>query len=110
LGEDRKAIAHNFSIDESVLKSWLHCLTYVRNICAHHSRLWNRRFVIKVARKHPKDANTDIYFYTAFLIIRDLIEKIAPNTAWALRFATLIKQHPKIPIGKMGFPEDWKLI
>jgi hypothetical protein len=44
------------------------------------------------------------------LIIRDLIEKIAPNTAWALRFATLIKQHPKIPIGKMGFPEDWKLI
>ncbi|MDE6380839.1 MAG: Abi family protein, partial [Muribaculaceae bacterium] len=24
------------------MESWLHAIVYVRNICAHHSRLWNR--------------------------------------------------------------------
>ena len=28
-------------------KSWLHNLVYVRNICAHHARLWNRSLGIK---------------------------------------------------------------
>jgi abortive infection bacteriophage resistance protein len=109
-GPDRKTVASNFLVDESVLKSWLHCITYVRNICAHHARLWNRRFVIKVARKHPNDTNLDTYFYTAYLIIRDLIEKVAPNTAWAPKFAVWLKQHPKVPIEKMGFPAGWNLI
>jgi hypothetical protein len=63
-----------------------------------------------VGRKHPKDASADTYFYTAFWIIRDLIEKIAPNTAWALKFGTLLKQHPKVPVAKMGFPKDWTVI
>ncbi|WP_438590204.1 Abi family protein [Duncaniella muris] len=26
--------------------SWLHTINYVRNICAHHARLWNRDFNI----------------------------------------------------------------
>ncbi|WP_349293799.1 Abi family protein [Marinobacter sp. M3C] len=30
-----------------LLQSWLHTLTIVRNICAHHARLWNRELGIK---------------------------------------------------------------
>nr|WP_245153128.1 Abi family protein [Xanthomonas oryzae] len=30
-----------------MLKSWLHALTSIRNICAHHSRLWNRELGIR---------------------------------------------------------------
>src|SRR5690606_17605266 len=29
------------------LRSWLHALTYLRNVCAHHKRLWNRQFAIR---------------------------------------------------------------
>jgi len=29
-----------------ILKNWLHALSSLRNTCAHHSRLWNRRFTI----------------------------------------------------------------
>jgi abortive infection bacteriophage resistance protein len=110
LKQERKAIAAHFLIDESVLKDWLHTITYVRNLCAHHSRLWNRRFVIKLARKHSKDTSSGEQFYSAFLVIRDLVEKIAPNTTWALNFAALLKQHPKVPVLRMGFPSGWTLI
>ena len=41
LRTDRSAIAKPYGLDESVLVSLAHHLTYVRNICAHHGRLWN---------------------------------------------------------------------
>lgn len=45
--EDKKAIAQHFNFHYKRLGDWLHTLTYVRNICAHHSRLWNRELAIK---------------------------------------------------------------
>ncbi|MFV5492438.1 Abi family protein [Acinetobacter sp. ASP199] len=45
--EDKKEIAQHFSIHHEKLAEWLHILTYVRNICAHHGRLWNRELAIK---------------------------------------------------------------
>jgi abortive infection bacteriophage resistance protein len=48
----RKRIARTLRVDESVLTSWLRALSYTRNLCAHHMRLWNRKFTLrpKVAR------------------------------------------------------------
>ena len=39
----RTAIASVYGLDQRVFESWLHHLTLIRNACAHHSRLWNRR-------------------------------------------------------------------
>ena len=44
----RKAVADYFGIKDVVLVSWLHTLAYVRNICAHHARLWNKDLRISV--------------------------------------------------------------
>jgi abortive infection bacteriophage resistance protein len=38
----KKQIAQNLGIHAEVLESWLKTLNDVRNICAHHSRLWNK--------------------------------------------------------------------
>jgi abortive infection bacteriophage resistance protein len=48
----RKAVAGYFGVKEPVLTTWLHTLVYVRNICAHHSRIWNKELRIPV--KLPK--------------------------------------------------------
>lgn len=40
--QDRLQIARDFGLDEAVLVSWLDQFVQVRNICAHHGRLWNR--------------------------------------------------------------------
>ena len=53
LRDDQIAIAREVGFHSSVLASWLHTFTYVRNICAHHSRIWNRE--LSIAIKVPKD-------------------------------------------------------
>ncbi len=44
---DRKAIARRLNLVAPLLESWLHTLTTIRNICAHHARLWNRELGIR---------------------------------------------------------------
>ncbi|HCH26351.1 MULTISPECIES: Abi family protein [Psychrobacter] len=44
---EKKHIARYFNLHYKKLENWLHVLTYIRNICAHHSRLWNRALAIK---------------------------------------------------------------
>lgn len=42
LRKDKTDLSNAFGIkDDLVFCSWLHTLSYIRNICAHHSRLWN---------------------------------------------------------------------
>ena len=47
---DRKLISRTFGLSPQNLESWLHVLTYIRNLCAHHSRLWNRHFTLRPAQ------------------------------------------------------------
>ena len=43
---DQDAIASKYGISNGrILASWLRSLNYLRNVCAHHSRLWNRNIV-----------------------------------------------------------------
>lgn len=40
---DRQAIAERYGVPrEELLTSWMRSINHVRNICAHHCRLWNR--------------------------------------------------------------------
>ena len=58
---DRKQIARCFAVPQLVLASWLHTLTFIRNICAHHARLWNRELAVppRWARSLPEpDGNS----------------------------------------------------
>ena len=47
-----KKIASYFGVTETVLISWLHMLVYVRNVSAHHARLWNKK--LRIAAKMPQ--------------------------------------------------------
>jgi len=43
----QRKISSVMGVDHNVLKSWIHVITYLRNICAHHGRFWNRALTIK---------------------------------------------------------------
>jgi len=45
--ELKRKVADIIGVDDKILGGWLHSIVYVRNICAHHSRLWNRTLVIR---------------------------------------------------------------
>ncbi|SDK36301.1 Abi-like protein [Actinopolyspora mzabensis] len=56
---DRDEIAGDLGVVDSTgagngsaLANWLQVINYLRNVCAHHSRLWNRNMDVQIASKH----------------------------------------------------------
>lgn len=113
---DRKAIARPYGIDESVLRSFLHHLTNVRNICAHHGRLWNRQFTFTMklpqspaSLKSALNSNAPRRLYNTLVLITRFMELIAPGTEWKRHVVELIDGYPQASPAAMGFPEDWRV-
>lgn len=99
-----------------ILEQVLHALTPVRNVCAHHGRLWNRRFAMSLpqikrikGRLVPPDApHCQAHYLFNFLVVLDLLMvAVSPGSSWTRRVTALVETldggpHP------MGFPGDWR--
>lgn len=114
-GKDRVAIAEPYQLDEQILASANHHLAYVRNVCAHHSRLWNREMTIGM--KLPKrphvlagslNPQSPKRLYNTLVLLAYLMGQISPGSDWRKHLATLIQEHPDVPLKSMGFPPDWR--
>ena len=112
---DRQAIVRIYRLDEKVLTSFFHHLSVVRNLCAHHSRLWNRRFVFTLTiPRHPKGLSP--YFnqrqprnlYNTLVLIRYLLAIISPDSQWENRLISLFEEHHAAKPSAMGFPDNWR--
>jgi abortive infection bacteriophage resistance protein len=115
LRSDRQAIAQAFGFDEVVLCAFAHHLATVRNLCAHHSRVWNRKFTIKM--KLPTRSATvaawfnpaqDRKIYNTLLMLALLLERIFPDSSWPTRLTQLIATMPPGTDQAMGFPAGWQ--
>lgn len=112
----RTDIAVSFNIDERLLKSWMKALGAVRNICAHHGRLFNRRLGLQPSLPYK---NTHPDWHSPFSINKDKIVSVitllkymlhyaAPTSSWSKRFIKLMDDYPEIPHWWMGFPDNWR--
>lgn len=113
----KREIAQAYGVKAGVFESWLLTLNYVRNICAHHSRLWNRILAATptIPREkhnpefHPTPPIRPDRVYSVLCILRFLLLDIAPQSKWQERLIRLVEEkHPGIPLNWMGFPENWK--
>lgn len=106
----QKEIAAPFGVHSTVFRQWLQSLSYLRNLCAHHSRLWNRTFSVppKIAKKHKGIIPAPDRFYAFAVVLFDLLKSINCGTEWALRLDSLIARFPEIDPVAMGFPANWK--
>lgn len=115
LRKDRRMIAKPFALDEKALCSFAHHISNVRNICAHHGRLWNKRFTVTMAvPKYPaklpvamRGANGR-QLHNTLVMLDYLLSVIAPDTEWRARLVALIDGCPLADPGNMGFPEGWR--
>ena len=114
--EIRNSLAGNLGVSARVLKSWLVAINTVRNICAHHGRLWNRgigtRPIIPVASKYPDwhepfKVRSDNMF-GMLTILSYLLERIAPDTSWRERLFHLLETLSEEELHRMGFAYGWK--
>lgn len=113
--QDKQAIAKSFGSNEHVFESWLTNLNYVRNICAHHGRLWNRHLAVnpiipaKDIRWHenayPVNPNR---IYSTLCILKSLLNVIVPQSNWTARFYTLLAEFPKIHRVSMAIPDGFE--
>jgi len=97
LDQDRKKIANQFNLPKDVFSSWLHTLTFIRNICAHHARLWNRE--IAITPKIPKILGTQASNRRLPIILEILdymTKNISPEMKWKEKLNALINESPTI--------------
>lgn len=114
--KDRQTIADTYGLDEKVLVSFAHHLTIVRNHCAHHGRVWNRKFAVKmlIPGKKPQGLSAafnptqDRRIYNTLTMLAYLMGVISPASTWRKRLQALMKASPQIAVAEMGFPADWQ--
>jgi abortive infection bacteriophage resistance protein len=96
--------------------SWLHTLNYVRNICAHHARLWNRDLAVQPelpeARNDPRwygaRAIGKKRVFVVLTLLNYLLKEAAPHTKWRERLVALFGKYQNVPLKMMGIPADWR--
>ena len=115
----RKLVAEHYQLHYKVLSSLLRHLTTIRNLCAHHERLWDRDFATKLSRPKTqmgKYSNPKLFFnqgetgklYNTLAMIAYLTEIITGNSDWKRGLIALINRYPNIPQDRMGFVTDWE--
>lgn len=110
----RRNIAKTYELDDRVLQSFLRHLTYIRNLCAHHSRLWNRRFTVtmELPRTKPSALVADFHhvenrkIYNTLVMLAWMMDRISPVNHWKIRLLELIQRHD-IDSQAMGFPINY---
>ena len=113
---DRKQIAGKYRLAAEVFSSVLHHMVYVRNICAHHARLWNRQFTITIKIPHNPDVVAQSivrfepqtrYIYNTLVLLAYLMDIIDQHNTWGRRVRHLV-HHQQFPVAShMGFPANW---
>ena len=114
-GKVKRSIAKHFGLSDKVFESWLHSIVYLRNVCAHHSRLWNRDLRIRpvIPRKPRKqwlkhnDIDNDKSYFVLSMILF-FLNTINPNHTFDKRFRELLEKYPNVDVFAMGFHENWE--
>lgn len=115
---DKRTIAERYGVKPEILPSWVRTLADVRNICAHHGRLWNRTLVsqprtagIEVEDlKHLNEGFAREKIYSAVAIARHMQRTLNPSSTWVDSIISLNESFPTAPgiaFKQMGYPENW---
>ena len=105
---DKEKIALQYGApDGQTFASWLRSLNFIRNVAAHHSRLWNSNVLelSPVPNGWPAElVNARPFFY--FSLMQLLLQTICPQSSWGLRFKTLLQTgFPSFASGQLSLAD-----
>ena len=115
---ERGKIANEMGINSPhVFSGWLDAIAYLRNIIAHHSRLWSRTMVKRPSMQlnNPvgawftqplKQGQLDKPFSTISCLLY-LYKHLSRSEDMKLQIIELINAYPNVPIYKYGFFNRW---
>jgi abortive infection bacteriophage resistance protein len=114
-GREKREIAHYFGLADSVFETWLHSIVYLRNVCAHHTRLWNRAMSISpqppLTPRKTWITNTAISnrrTYFMLCMIQYLLQTVNSNNTFTEKIRALLVKYNNVSVSAMGFPIGWE--
>lgn len=119
---DRELVAQSFGLDGKTLLSWLESLNLVRNICAHHGRLYRRTLAnapkVPDARHYPQFHHVkrlkkvqNLRAYRLLCSMKFLLDSIESGPPWHARLRDLMLTFPRVSNASTfdyGFPDNWQ--
>jgi abortive infection bacteriophage resistance protein len=108
---DRKAVSSKFGIKQvEVFESWLHTLTVLRNMAAHHDRFIDVKIGVSPANlKHANIKFADNKtVYASLTVIHVLLTTIGFNGAFKARLESMEQAYGAAHFQRMGFPAQWR--
>ena len=109
---DKGAIAKPFNVPPDVLDSWMHNLSVLRNMCAHHSRLFGKKLTLQptALKKHKNEFSEPNRLYAQLVVIQLLTRVIDGNNDLASTFQNMAIKFPLLNLTEYyGIPQDWHL-
>jgi abortive infection bacteriophage resistance protein len=110
-GTVKREIAQAFGMADRVFASWLHGFVYIRNVCAHHARLWNKPLQIQpLFPRHTQYTwltdktvcNNRIYYVLSMIVY--FLNTVNPNHTFKQKLDNLFQKYPNVDKKAMGFP------
>jgi abortive infection bacteriophage resistance protein len=120
----RRKLKDKIGLADDVIESWLHALSYLRNLCAHHARLLNRTPTLKP--KAPNEYKTEFSWidpqtgqtelnqklYPHFVAMQRLLTSLSPAYSFFEPLSDLIESYPPV-LGRnsnsLGFVAEWQM-
>lgn len=112
----RRDISGIYGMDEGFLEGFLEHLTYVRNVSAHHGRLWNRHLVKKmplpkgkpVGLRESINPSAEHKIYNTLVVLMHCLSVVHESSSqWTRELERLVDEF-EIDVSAMGFPPNWK--
>jgi len=115
---DRTTVARSIGLTAPVLESWMQTYVRVRNVCAHHGRLWNVGLGVYPAIPNSSTVSwlegdealperSRKRLYPVLVSLQTVLETISPRSGWARRLRELVGSRPAMNLRGMGIPDDW---
>ena len=111
--QDQKAIAGEiYGTGVKQLESWLHCVTELRNRCAHYLRLYYWSFPSVPKMPEGCEFQPDRGLFSQLLVLKFLYPD---EREWNFKMMAVLEPlmaeyENDIELSHIGFPKDWKML
>lgn len=122
--KDLIPISKSLALNHKLLISWIESFVYVRNICAHHGRLWNIKLTISPTwikspkvpwinrweneEKNENTSDKELKIYAVICCILYCLKSINPHSYYGKNLVELLNKYSEVDEKHMGFPDNWK--
>ena len=103
-------------VNHTYLHSWIQDIAQIRNICAHHGRVWNKNLPgrPKMLSKPPNAWINNVpplkehhNLYIHLCCMKYLLNVIHPGNNFTYKLFVLLKKYPNIDLKALGMKEGW---